>query len=86
MNKKKIALFIVSLYGGGAERVVSILLNHFEDSFDIHLVLLQPIIEYDIPASQKITVLDKSPSNNSFFNILKIPFLAFTSPTLHTFG
>ena len=77
MNKKKIALFIVSLYGGGAERVVSILLNHFEDSFDIHLVLLQPIIEYDIPASQKITVLDKSPSNNSFFNILKIPFLAF---------
>ena len=77
MNKKKIALFIVSLYGGGAERVVSILLNHFENSFDIHLVLLQPIIEYDIPASQKITVLDKSPSNNSFFNILKIPFLAF---------
>ena len=77
MNKKKIALFIVSLYGGGAERVVSILLNHFENSFDIHLVLLQPIIEYQIPASQKITVLDKSPSNNSFFNILKIPFLAF---------
>ena len=77
MNKKKIAIFIVSLYGGGAERVVSILLNHFENSFDIHLVLLQPIIEYDIPASQKITVLDKSPSNNSFFNILKIPFLAF---------
>ena len=77
MNKKKIALFIVSLYGGGAERVVSILLNHFENSFDIHLVLLQPIIEYDIPAGQKITVLDKSPSNNSFSNILKIPFLAF---------
>ena len=77
MNKKKIAIFIVSLYGGGAERVVSILLNHFENSFDIHLVLLQPIIEYDIPASQKITVLDKSPSKNSFFNILKIPFLAF---------
>ena len=77
MNKKKIAIFIVSLYGGGAERVVSILLNHFENSFDIHLVLLQPIIEYDIPANQKITVLDKSPSNNSFFNILKIPFLAF---------
>jgi len=77
MNKKKIAIFIVSLYGGGAERVVSILLNHFENSFDIHLVLLQPIIEYDIPAGQKITVLDKSPSNNSFSNILKIPFLAF---------
>ena len=77
MNKKKIALFIISLHGGGAERVVSILLNHFENSFDIHLVLLQPIIEYDIPAGQKITVLDKSPSNNSFSNILKIPFLAF---------
>lgn len=77
MNKKKISIFIVSLYGGGAERVVSILLNNLEPTFDIHLVLLQPIIEYDIPANQKITILDKFPSSNNFFNILKIPFLAF---------
>ncbi len=77
MNKKKISILIVSLYGGGTERVVSILLNNLGDTFDIYLVLLQPIIEYDIPANQKITILDKYPSDNIFLNILKIPFLAF---------
>ena len=77
MKKKKIAIFIISLCSGGAERVVSILLNHLKDDFDTHLVLLQPIIEYQIPDNQQITVLDKNPSNNPFINILKIPFLAF---------
>jgi N-acetylgalactosamine-N,N'-diacetylbacillosaminyl-diphospho-undecaprenol 4-alpha-N-acetylgalactosaminyltransferase len=77
MNKKKISIFIISLYGGGAERVVSLLLNHLKDSFDIYLILLHPIIEYPIPIDQKIIVLDKSPSSNNFINILKIPLLAF---------
>lgn len=76
MDKKKISIFIISLYSGGAERVVSILLNQLADTFDIHLILLQPIVEYNIPANQKITVLDKYPSKNNILNILKIPFLA----------
>ena len=77
MEKKRISIFIISLYGGGAERVVSILLNYLKDDFDIHLVLLQPVIEYDIPANQQVTVIDKFPSSNHLLNILKIPFLAF---------
>lgn len=77
MQKKKIAIFIISLSSGGAERVVSILLNYFKDSFDIYLVLLNPIIEYDIPATQQITIIDKFPTGNQLLNVLKIPFLAF---------
>ncbi len=77
MKKKKISIFIISLYGGGAERVVSTLLNYLKDDFDIHLVLLQPVIEYDIPTNQKITVIDKFPTGNQLLNVLKIPFLAF---------
>lgn len=77
MKKKKISILIVSLYSGGAERVVSILLNYFKDTFDIQLVLLQPVIEYEIPSDQQITVLDKNPSNNPLLNVLRIPLLAF---------
>lgn len=77
MHKKKVAILINSLLGGGAERVVSILLHHLQDEFDIHLVLLSPTIEYTIPVDQKITVLDRFPSKSNVLNILKIPILAF---------
>ncbi|CAN5190190.1 N-acetylgalactosamine-N,N'-diacetylbacillosaminyl-diphospho-undecaprenol 4-alpha-N-acetylgalactosaminyltransferase [soil metagenome] len=77
MQKKKISILIISLYSGGAERVVSILLNYFKDKFDIHLVLLQPIIEYEIPVGQQITILDKRPPGSPLQNILRIPLLAF---------
>src|SRR2546425_104574 len=76
MNKKKIAIFIISLYGGGAERVVSILLHHLKDDFDIHLVLLNNLVEYSIPTGQKIHILDRSSTTNPVANVLKIPALA----------
>ena len=77
MNKKKLSIFVNSLAGGGAERVVSILLQHLNHDFEIHLILINDLIEYNIPAGQKIYVLDKSLSKNPAINILKIPLLAF---------
>ncbi len=77
MGKKKIALFIVSLYGGGAERVASILLKHLQHQYDIHLVMLDNCIEYELPPGQKIHFLDKRPIKNHFLNICKIPLLAW---------
>jgi N-acetylgalactosamine-N,N'-diacetylbacillosaminyl-diphospho-undecaprenol 4-alpha-N-acetylgalactosaminyltransferase len=74
---KKIAIFIVSLFGGGAERVVSILLKHLPAHLDIHLVLLHNAIEYEIPAGQKVHYLTKSNSGKPVLNILKIPLLAW---------
>jgi N-acetylgalactosamine-N,N'-diacetylbacillosaminyl-diphospho-undecaprenol 4-alpha-N-acetylgalactosaminyltransferase len=77
MAKKKIAFFIVSLYGGGAERVASILLKHLQHQYDIHLVMLDNCIEYELPQDQKIHLLDKRPVKSHFVNILKIPLLAW---------
>lgn len=74
---KKVAIFIVSLFGGGAERVVSILLKYLPAHLDIHLVLLHNTIEYEIPAGQKVHLLSKSTSSNPILNILKIPLLAW---------
>ena len=76
MVKKKIAIFIVSLYGGGAERVVSILLKQLATDFTIHLIILDTTVEYEIPDGQTIFLLDKGTSKNKFLNILKIPLLA----------
>jgi N-acetylgalactosamine-N,N'-diacetylbacillosaminyl-diphospho-undecaprenol 4-alpha-N-acetylgalactosaminyltransferase len=77
MKKKKVAIFIISLCAGGAERVVSILLNNLKEKFDVYLIMLQPVIEYEIPSDQKIILLDTNASNNALFNILKIPFLSY---------
>ena len=52
--KKKISIFINSIAGGGAERVVSLLLNELKTDMALYLVLLTKNIEYDIPDGQKI--------------------------------
>ena len=77
MKKKKISIFINSLNGGGAERVVSILLQQLKDDFEVHLVLINKLIEYTIPPDQKIYILDKSFNTSNTLNILKIPVLAY---------
>ena len=76
MKKKKIAIFINSLSAGGAERVVSLLLQHLKDDLDIHLVLLNNNIEYNIPGEQKIFCLQQSPAENDLVKLIKLPVLA----------
>ena len=76
--KKKIAIFTVSMSGGGAERVIATILDSLEKDYDFHLCLLSNHIAYDLPANQKINVL-KIPAifNNSVGSILVLPLLAF---------
>jgi N-acetylgalactosamine-N,N'-diacetylbacillosaminyl-diphospho-undecaprenol 4-alpha-N-acetylgalactosaminyltransferase len=72
---KKVAIFIYSLRGGGAERVVSYLLNEGYQNFEFHLILLRNEIEYEIPkANVKIVKLGNSSSFNylSFFTITSL--------------
>lgn len=73
---KKVAVFINSLRGGGAERIVSYLLNEGYKDFEFHLILLENEIEYEIPAHDiKIFQLEKR-STPGYINVLKIPLLA----------
>ena len=53
-KKPKLLIFINTLQIGGAERVVSLLLAHLKDDFEIHLALYSSYIDYAIPEGVKI--------------------------------
>lgn len=76
--KKKLSILIYSLDNGGAERVVSILLNGLIDKYNITLVLMNNIINYELPQNIEIHYLEQSePSENGLMKFLKLPFLGF---------
>ena len=75
---KKIAIFLISLRGGGAERVVSYLLNEGHKEFEFHLILFNKKIEYPIPQSKNIKIIELGKYIGSkYLSILAIPYLAF---------
>ena len=75
--RQKLLLTINSLRSGGAERVVSQLLNHLQNDFEIHLALYNKVIEYDIPADIQIIDLKQSESDNQFLTLIKLPLLSY---------
>jgi len=74
--KPSLLICINSLRSGGAERVVSQLLAHMQDEFDIHLALYSHIIEYDIPQGIKILDLKQSEDDGQIAMLLKLPSLS----------
>ncbi|MDQ6756587.1 MAG: glycosyltransferase [Bacteroidota bacterium] len=76
MKKKSVSIFINSLTAGGAERVVSLLLNELKNDFDIYLFLLYNKIEYQVPEEQKIFCLNQSSKENGIVKLIKLPLLA----------
>ncbi|MEO5945084.1 MAG: glycosyltransferase [Ferruginibacter sp.] len=78
MQKKKIALLINSLHGGGAERMVSVLANGLKDDFEIHIVLLENRIDYILSEGQIVKALNNSAKSFSILNMLKLPMLAYS--------
>lgn len=79
MEKEKIVIFTYSLGGAGAERVAANLLNNLStEKYDIHLVLMNTGIEYEIKKDQKIYFIEKGELYESeVMKFLKIPFLAY---------
>lgn len=55
--KKKLSILTLSLFSGGAERVISLFLEPLSKDFDVTLVLMYDKISYDIPEHIKIKVL-----------------------------
>lgn len=75
--RKKISILINDLDTGGAERVVSILLNMLYKKYDITLFMMHNIIFYNIPKEVKIVLIGNSKLNDSgLIKFLKIPFIA----------
>jgi N-acetylgalactosamine-N,N'-diacetylbacillosaminyl-diphospho-undecaprenol 4-alpha-N-acetylgalactosaminyltransferase len=75
----KIAVFIYSLAGGGAERVVSQLVPYLQNKgFDVYLVLMNSTCDYSFYTKNQPFFLENSKSTeNSILKLLKIPLLAY---------
>lgn len=75
--KPKLLIFINSLKLGGAERVVSHLLQHLQDDFDIHLALYSHEIDFNIPENIPVFDLKQSLDEKPFSVFIKMPLLAY---------
>ena len=74
---KKMSVFIYSMGGGGAERVISNLLGFLAARFEIHLILQNSRVDYELPDNVKIHFLENSkPFESGVLKLLKIPILA----------
>lgn len=78
LNRKNISILIYSLGVGGAERVVSVLLDGLKDKYNIFLVLMNDTIKYDIPENTKVVYLENSnPQESGIKKLLKLPLLGW---------
>ncbi len=76
---QKISIFIYSMDGGGAERVMSYLLPYLKKKgHEVILVLMCETIAYDIPNDIPIYYIEKSEGDEpGIFKFLKLPWLAW---------
>ncbi|MDZ7817318.1 MAG: glycosyltransferase [Aliarcobacter sp.] len=77
MNNKKIAFLINSLDGGGAERVMTTLVNEFVKEYDCYLILIEKKIEYKIDDRINLIILDDEKAKSSFSKLFMIPVLSY---------
>ena len=75
MDVKKIVFLINSLESGGAERVVSNLLNNLVDKNDCYLILIHDYKFYNIDSRVKIITLNESKELSGITKLLRLPIL-----------
>lgn len=73
---KKVAVFINSMRGGGAERIISYLLNKGQDKYEFHLILLEDVIEYPIPKDKIHIYIIEKKVTSGFMNMVRLRLLA----------
>lgn len=74
---KKIVILINSLESGGAERVVSNLLNIWINEYDCYLLLIHNYKFYELDERIKIISLDEPKEISGFVKLLRLPILAY---------
>lgn len=74
---RKIVILINSLESGGAERVVSNLLNDFIDRYDCYLILIHKNIFYTLDSRVKILNLNEQKNLLGIKKFLRLPILAY---------
>ena len=75
--KKKVFILINTLGTGGAERVVSLLIHNWKNQYDVTLVLLTDLIEYDLPENISIISFDQPFQANGLLTAAKLPVLSW---------
>lgn len=75
----RLGIFIYSLAGGGAERVVSYLLSYcITKNIKVYLICMNTVVKYEIPNGVEVHFLEKSnPDESGFIKAVKIPLLAY---------
>ncbi len=75
----RLAILILSMAGGGAERVISYFLPFLEKrNIEVHLILMNSTVSYNIPKGIPIHYIDKAKAGESgTFKLLKLPLLAY---------
>lgn len=74
---KKIVILINSLDGGGAERVVSTLLNNFVENYECYLILMENKISYELDNRINILYLNETSNENGAIKFLRLPLIAY---------
>lgn len=75
--RPRLLIFINTLQSGGAERVVSLLLQHLKDDFEIHLALYTNMVDYVIPPEVKVLDLKQPLNENGILRLLKMPYQSY---------
>ncbi len=74
---QKLGIFIYSLGSGGAERVVATLMPFLSLQYEVHLILMNDTIAYEVPQGVSVHFLEHSkPNEMPLLKLLKLPILA----------
>ena len=74
---KRAVVFINSLSGGGAERVIATILSQLANECECYLVLMENNVDYKIDERIKILYLNEKHDIGSFKKFIRLPFAAF---------
>jgi N-acetylgalactosamine-N,N'-diacetylbacillosaminyl-diphospho-undecaprenol 4-alpha-N-acetylgalactosaminyltransferase len=75
--KQKLLISINALRSGGAERVVSVLMEQLKEDFEIHLAVYTGGANYSIPKEVTVYDLGQPFDENEFIRLLKLPYLSY---------
>lgn len=74
---ERVVFLINSLDGGGAERVVSTLLNNLIEDYECYLILLEGTVRYDLDDRIKIFNLKESVLKSGALKFIRLPLIAY---------